>query len=361
MRNIREYIVKGKPVYVGLEDSKRTWKLCVRSGRLVVHQTTMEAKYEVLRNYLRNKYPECKIRVMYEAGFRGFELHDELVPDGWDCVVTPPHTVVQEKCQRQKNDRMDCRRLAKNNETDDYRACHVPDRELREDRQISRLYEQIKKNIVRVSNRIRKTIDFHGLDRRLPAGSWNQAKYRVVEEALGKLELSDSLNFSFQEMFAELRHLRAQQKSVTKRLSDLARSERYGEATRLLKSTPGIGELTAIRLVLEWGDVSRFRRKQDFASFLRLIPSDYSTGDSDRKGHITKQGNRHVRSWLIESAWLALPRDPVLREKYDRVVSHCGCSKKAIVAVARKLAMRLRAMLLKGEEYQIGLLECSNA
>ena len=63
-------------------------------------------------------------------------------------------------------------------------------------------------------------------------------------------------------------------------------------------SAPGIGKLTAIRLVLEWGDVSRFGRKEEFASFLGLVPSDYSSGEAERRGHITKQGNRRVRSWL---------------------------------------------------------------
>ena len=57
---------------------------------------------------------------------RGSELHDQLAGDGWQCVVTPPHLVVQEKCNAQKNDRNDSRRLAKNNEIGDYRECHVP-------------------------------------------------------------------------------------------------------------------------------------------------------------------------------------------------------------------------------------------
>jgi transposase len=68
MEKIREYVLKGKDVYVGLEDSKKSWKVCVRSGRLVVHETSMPAEYENLRGYFHNKFPECRIRVMYEAG-----------------------------------------------------------------------------------------------------------------------------------------------------------------------------------------------------------------------------------------------------------------------------------------------------
>jgi|GEM_PF-6895198 len=70
MKKIRDYILEGKEVFVGLEDSAKTGKLCVRSGRPVVNETNMPAKYENLVNYFRNKFPKCKIRVMYEAGFR---------------------------------------------------------------------------------------------------------------------------------------------------------------------------------------------------------------------------------------------------------------------------------------------------
>ena len=58
-----------KEIFIGLEDSKRSWKLCVRSDKVIVHETSMPAKYENLRNYFRNKFPDCEITVMYEAGF----------------------------------------------------------------------------------------------------------------------------------------------------------------------------------------------------------------------------------------------------------------------------------------------------
>jgi transposase len=357
MRKIQDFVLKGKQIYVGLEDSKKSWKVCVRSGRMVVNEASMPAEYENLRNYFRNKFPGCGIRVMYEAGFRGFELHDRLVADGWECVVTPPHTVTQEKCSKQKNDRNDSRRLAKNNENEDYGQCHVPDRERREDRQISRLYGQLQRDINRVCNRIRKTMDFHGLDRYFAAGHWDRRKYKAAQERIKTVELSGSLRFTFDSLFLELEQLRSLQKEVVGQMKVLARSERYRAAVALLQSVPGIGIQTAIRLALEWGDVSRFKTKEAFSSFLGLVPSDYSTGEQDHKGHITRQGNREVRSWLVESAWLAIRHDPVLLEKYRRVVSHCGSGKKAIVAVARKLALRLRAMLLSGQTYQVGLIE----
>jgi transposase len=140
-------------------------------------------------------------------------------------------------------------------------------------------------------------------------------------------------------------------------LRKFAKSDRYKKSVSLLMSAPGIGILTAIRLTLEWGYVSRFGRKEEFASFLGLVPSDYSSGDQDHRGHITKQGNRTVRRWLVESSWIAIRYDPVLLEKFRRVLRNCGSKKKAIVAVARKLALRLRRALLIGEPYVAGVVE----
>lgn len=357
MNNLMNYVVKEQEIFIGLEDSKKTWKVCVRSGHVVVHEASMPAEYDVLKNYFNNKFPECSITVMYEAGFRGFELHDQLEADGFGCIVTPPHTVTEEKCQRKKNDRIDCRRLAKNLESGDYHRCYPPDRKRREDRQISRLYGQVQRDITRVCNRFRRALEFHGLDRQFPGGSWTRNHYRQAHERLNTMNIAPSMKFTFDTYFDELTHLWEIKKRVLKELHALAKSEPYRRPVELLKSAPGIGILTAIRLALEWGDLSRFHRKEEFSSFLGLIPSDYSTGDQERKGHITKQGNRQVRSWLIECTWRAITCDPVLLDKFNRVVRSTGSKKKAIVAVARKLACRLRIVLIKEMPYAIGLVK----
>ena len=351
------YILRNEKVFVGLDDSNKTWSLCVRSGGVVVHETSMPAEYDVLRNYFNNKFPECAIQVIYEAGFRGFGLHDQLVADGWECVVTPPHTVTEEKVQRQKNDRTDSRRLAKNLENEDYGSCFVPDKGLREDRQISRTCGQVQTDIIRVCNRIRRMLEFHGLDEGLPAGNWSPAGYTHLREKLSQMQISDSLRFSFQVMFRELENLHQLKKELAQQLRKLATSERYKNSVKLLMSAPGIGLMTAIRLALEWGDLSRFGRKEEFAGFLGLVPSEYSSGEKEHRGHITRQGNPSVRRWLTESSWVAIRHDPVLLDKFRRVLSHCGSKKKAIVAVARKLALRLRRVLLSGEPYVVGVLE----
>lgn len=171
------------------------------------------------------------------------------------------------------------------------------------------------------------------------------------------MELASALKFSFSMMFEELFNLWEIQKKVLKEIQILAKSEPYKKDVDIIKSAPGVGLLSAIRLVLEWGDLSRFHRKEEFASFLGLIPGEYSSGEQEHKGHITKQGNRMVRSWLTECSWKALKYDPVLLEKFNSVASHTGSRKKAIVAVARKLAIRLRSLVILQTPYVIGIVK----
>lgn len=164
------------------------------------------------------------------------------------------------------------------------------------------------------------------------------------------------LKFSFKIMFKELDCLSKLRKEVLKELSKLAKSKRYKKQVKLLRSSPGIGPLTSIRLALEWGEVKRFNRKEDFASFLGLTPREYSSGEREKRGHITKQGSHEVRTWLIESSWVAIKHDPVLLDKFKRVWRGSGSKKKAIVAVARKLAVRLRTVLINEQPYAVGLI-----
>lgn len=353
--NVQEHILKNQEIFVGLEDSKKSWKICVRSGGVIVKETSMPAQYEMLRNFFYNKFPGCKINVIYEAGFKGFNLYDQITSDGWNCVVTPPHTVTEEKCQRQKNDKIDARRLAKVLENGDYKKCWIPDKELREDRQVARVYGQIQCDITRVCNRIRKTLEFHGIDDYSTAGRWTKRNYIDMREELKRMDISSSLAYSFEILYQELDMLWELRKDILKQLKELGESERYQKSVKLLKTVPGIGDLTAIRLTLEWGKLQRFKTRKEFAKFLGLIPWDYSTGENEKKGHITKQGNRYVRSWLIESAWVAIRHDPVLLDKFRRVGRNNKFKKVAITAVARMLAMRIRAVLLKEEPYIIGL------
>lgn len=353
MRKMQQSIVNDKPVFVGLEDSKRTWKVCVRSEGMVVHETSMPAVYDTLRSYLQKRFPSCTIKVLYEAGFGGFWLHDRLVADGIACIVTPAHKVTQEKVNKVKTDRVDARRLARNLESGDYSICHVPDAERREDRQISRTLIQTQRVITATKNRIRKMLDFHGLNEGLPSKTWQESDYDRLKE----LSLSPTLQISLDAYLRILSELMQVRDGLKAQLRKLCRKERYRSLVASKQQCPGVGWLSAIRFTLEWGELSRFGDGKQFASFTGLTASEYSTGETTRRGRITGQGSRQVRAWLIQCSWRAISQDPVLLSKFHAVWRNAGSKKKAIVAVARKLAVRMRAIELSKQPYCIGVIE----
>ena len=118
----------------------------------------------------------------------------------------------------------------------------------------------------------------------------------------------------------------------------------------LLQTQPGVGPITALAYVLTMGDVSRFPRGKQVASYLGLIPREHSSGGRQKLGAITKQGNRMMRMLLVEAAQSAVRLDPQFRKKY---LHRCHAKPKAVakVAAARKLAIRLYWMLRTQKPY----------
>jgi len=119
---------------------------------------------------------------------------------------------------------------------------------------------------------------------------------------------------------------------------------------RLLQTQPGVGPITALAYVLTMGDVSRFPRGKQVASYLGLIPREHSSGGRQRLGAISKQGNRMLRMLLVEAAQIAVRYDPQFRKEY---LHRCHQKPKAVakVAAARKLAVRLYWMLRTQRPY----------
>ena len=116
------------------------------------------------------------------------------------------------------------------------------------------------------------------------------------------------------------------------------------QQARLLMTQPGVGPITSLAFVLTIGDVSRFRRGKQVASYLGLIPREHSSGGRQQLGAITKQGNRFVRMLLVEAAQTACRLDEGFRKQYQH---RCHRKPKGVakVAAARRLAVRLYWML----------------
>jgi transposase len=147
------------------------------------------------------------------------------------------------------------------------------------------------------------------------------------------------------------RHLDGQYKALTAEVEALAETDKYRERAALLTQIPGMGIYTAMSILIELQNVERFRKAEQLASYLGLTPSQRSSGESIRMGNITRCGNPRLRTRFVESSWTLIRYDMTVRAIYERIKHQTGSGKKAIVAVARRLALRVRRVLLDKNVY----------
>ena len=155
-------------------------------------------------------------------------------------------------------------------------------------------------------------------------------------------------------MLEQYHFLDKQINKQTDLLRELSETALYKERVKILMTIPGIGMIAAMELLLELQDITRFQRADQLAAYVGLTPSQYSSADKVRMGRITCVGKNSLRAMLIQASWTLIRKDGVMREKYDRLKSRSG-GKRAIVAVARTLLIRVRRLLLDNNPYVIGL------
>ena len=222
------------------------------------------------------------------------------------------------------------------------KSVHVPTRDDQAQRQLSRTYDQALKDKKRAQARIRALLQDHGRLGPLPTAGWNAYAQWLASQALPA-----PVRCCLDELLALRTAALASARRLKRALAAVARDATYAPVVTALAAQGGVGVFTAIRLRLELGDITRFRTADAFANYLGLTPSEYSSGDRVARGHIAKRGPGHLRGWLVQCAWASVRPDvdPALRECFQRLCPRAG-KKRAIVAVARRLALRVRARWL---------------
>jgi transposase len=130
----------------------------------------------------------------------------------------------------------------------------------------------------------------------------------------------------------------------------ISRQVRKNPQAKLLTTVPGFGNLSALTMVAELGDVTRFRRAEQVAAYFGLVPSESSSGDHRTLGRITKQGSPLVRWLLVQDAWIAVNSDWKFKNKFNQICKRRG-KKVAIIAIARRLAETAYCILRDGVPY----------
>jgi transposase len=218
----------------------------------------------------------------------------------------------------------------------------VPTAEQRDVRQLVMHRHRLIGMRTRVKNQLRAVALNEGVGRK--PGLWSkqgQEQFRTLAlPAWTERRRTDNL-----ELLAELERRTAPLDQAVEQ-----EAARRPEVVRL-RTHPGVGPITALAFVLTIGDPTRFQCGKQVASYLGLIPAEDSSGGRQRLGHITKQGNALLRCLLVEAAHVAAQREPELGRCYRRLAMRKNRS-IAAVAVARKLAVRLWWMWIRGWEYE---------
>jgi len=349
MAKIQDGFAKWKPVYVGIDVHKRDWVVTVLcQGEELYHATVVPDPAGLVR--LLKRFEASEVHTVYEAGPTGYWLHEALAEAGFDSIVTPP-SLVPHVGGRVKTDRRDSRKLAAMLAGGFLRRVYVLAPEERAHRQLLRTRNQIEQHRRKAQNQIKSLLLFHG--KRAPA----TLKERWSETHVHWMETTEweypSLKISLNAMLTMYRNLTEQYKDLTHEIELLALTEKYRERARLLTQIPGIGMFTAMAILIELQDIERFARADQLASFLGLTPSQHSSGERIRMGHITRCGNYHVRTRLVESSWTLIRYDAGAKATYERIKHQTGSGRKAITAIARRLALRIRRVLLDKAPYRL--------
>lgn len=335
----------GQDVYVGLDVHKRTYSVVVRCNQTEVKRWTTSANPGKLAAQLHKFFAGGCIHSAYEAGFSGFGLHRVLVSEGIDNRVVHAAAIEVASNSRVKTDKRDARKIAEHLEAGRLKGIRIPSESEEQARLLSRTRRQLVSQRTQVQNQIRMKAHQFGLidpeDRR-------QMSHRMVSEFL---ETCQSEEFrivveAHQRVWQTLEHEITQ---LEVKLREQAESDK-NEAT--YRSVPGVGPVSARILANELGDLSQFANERQLFSYTGLTPGEYSSGEHTRRGRITKQGNSHVRGILIEVSWRAIKQDQSLADCYGRILYRSG-SKRAIVAIARKLIGRIRAAFRAQVLYQV--------
>lgn len=338
---------KSDRVYVGLDVHKRSIHIAIRVNGELVRMAVLPAEAKAVLEFLKGVREGIRL-IVYEAGPTGFGLARILRKAGLAVEVIAPGKIPRQANPGNKSDRLDCRQLAEFAEKSLLRSVVTPSTQEEDDRQINRLRDQLMKKRKRVKQQIKSLLLQFGIKE--PAGleQWSKGGLSVLEN----LKLRRPLKFSLETLLDELDFLTQRIKQVEGNLRDLAETKRHKEAYDRLNTHPGVGEITAMKFITEVYQPERFANPAQVASYLGLSPRVRQSGETRREGGIQKSGREALRTMLVEASWRWMALDKRGKQLYTKLLRNTGNGKKAIVGVARHMAINLWLMLIRQCDYR---------
>jgi transposase len=349
------FIPQDYDVFAGLDVDKRSISATFATHQGVIRSLRLPYSVEHLLNHVRRHFGDQKVAFAYEAGPTGYGLYDGLVAHGYPCVIAAPSMIPKAPGQRVKTNRLDSVGLAENLRGGQLRSIHIPSPVYRELRHLTQLRDTFVRELVAMKLRIKSLLLVEGL-RFPPAPPGSQWSSRV-QAALRTLPCAGTVRFKLDQLLDSVAFGEQQVRKTTREIRRFCQAEtELAQCLKYMMTVPGVGWIVASQILARIGDWRELQHVRQLAGFLGVVPSERSTGETIARGSITHTGDGRLRSKLVQSAWSAIRQDAELREFYRAVArSHPRdrAARVAIVAVARKLSVRLAVVLRQQRPYVV--------
>lgn len=226
-------------------------------------------------------------------------------------------------------------------------VCYVPDEEVFALREHLRARADLVRLRTMVKNRVHALLHRRGILTPVGTGLFTQAGGKFLEE----VPLDEAGREILQRYQQTLEGLDQTIRDSTEALKGLMRRPRWAKPAALLETMPGVGLITALTILAELGDVSRFGSRAAVSNYAGLVPVVRESNARGYRGGITARGSGHLRGAVVEAAWVAIKKVPRYAALFRRVADKKG-KQVAIVAVARKLLEDAWTMLRREEAFR---------
>jgi transposase len=347
------YRLNDYETFIGLDVDKNSFAYTIRDKFQTNKSKKMPSDPEHLYNYINKHFNTKKVICAYEAGPTGFHLHDYLSQKKILCLVTAPASIPRARNERVKNNRIDSVKISDNLMSGKLKPIRVPQGLYRELRDLVKIYENYAQDRKVARQRIKALLLYHNLYSALkdPDASWS-ANY--IND-LKAIDCSFAVRHRLDMLIEDLEYARKKLLSVHRTLKIFCQeNDQINQYINYLQSIPGIGFTIATMLLGKVGDPKYLQNPRELAAFVGLNPGEKSSGDSVNRGSITHLGDKTLRFFLVQAAWVAIRKDTQLAQFYYRIKNRNHptiASKIAITAVARKLTQIIYRVLKDQRNY----------
>jgi transposase len=335
--------------FVGIDTSKLRNAVAVAEGgrggevRYLGEFDTDQAATRKLVAKLCAKYD--RVTFCYEAGPTGYGLYRLIESLGQECVVVAPSLIPKRPGAKVKTNRRDAVNLAKLLRAGELTAVWVPDARHEAMRDLSRAREAAVDDLKGKRQQVCSLLLRLGL---YYPGKKTWGKAHLSWLAAQKLAHREQ-RIAFEELMGAVREAKARIERLEQAIGAAVPEWSLAPVVTALQAMRGIDLVSAVTVLAELGDLSRFQTPRELMGYLGLVPSERSTGDSVKRGGITKAGNRRARRILVEAAWSYRHPPRIGRDKQVKVEAAPQPVREIAWKAQTRLSGRFRALTRKGK------------